>query len=476
MDKYKKLAADTLIFAIGSFGSKILMLFLTRLYTHNIASDDNSTKSLLEQTATFLIPIATLSIADAVLRYGLDRDYKKKEIYTSACLVELTGLLAMILLSPLLNFLPYAHGYVKLLLAYIIASAFRQLNSQFVRSRNMLKLFALDGILATLSLFVFNLIFISVLHMGVLGFMLSAILSDFCSAVFLFIVAKLWKFLGKNYINPEVIKTMLRFSIPMIPTAILWTITEFSDRIFVRYMTNAHSPDVGPAAAGVYDAASKVPHLISMVSTIFFQAWNMSAITASKSKDKSDFYEKIFSAYQSMIFVGAAFMIAFVKLLCNILIDSSTDPSYARAFEFTPILIIGVLTMTLNQFLSSIYTATQKTTHSFWTSLVAAGSNLILNAILIYQWGVQGAVIATFISYFLCYIVRIIDTRKLIYFYVNHIHFACNMIVLFVMSIGAITEPFFVVPMQAGFLIFMVWFNFADIMQTVKKLLKRKSS
>ncbi len=473
MDKYKKLAADTLIFAIGSFGSKILMLFLTRLYTHNISSGDNSTKSLLEQTATFLIPIATLSIADAVLRYGLDRDYKKKEIYTSACLVEAAGLLATVLLSPLLNFLPYAHGYVLLLVAYIIASAFRQLNSQFVRSRNMLKLFALDGILATLSLFVFNVIFISVLHLGVLGFMLSAILSDFCSAVFLFIVAKLWKFLGRRYINPEVIKTMLRFSIPMIPTAILWTITEFSDRVFVRYMTNAHSPDVGAAAAGVYDAASKVPHLISMVSTIFFQAWNMSAITASKSKDKSDFYEKIFSAYQSMIFVGAAFMIAFVKLLCNILIDSSTDPSYARAFEFTPILIIGVLTMTLNQFLSSIYTATQKTTHSFWTSLVAAGSNLILNAVLIYQWGVQGAVIATFISYFLCYIVRIIDTRKLIYFYVNHIHFACNMIVLFVMSIGAITEPFFVVPMQACFLIFMVWFNFADIMQTVKKLLKR---
>ncbi|MDE5755393.1 MAG: capsular biosynthesis protein, partial [Oscillospiraceae bacterium] len=70
MNKYKKLAANTAVFAIGSFGSKILLLLLTRLYTHNISTGDNSTKSLLEQTANFIIPIATFSIAEAVIRYG----------------------------------------------------------------------------------------------------------------------------------------------------------------------------------------------------------------------------------------------------------------------------------------------------------------------------------------------------------------------------------------------------------------------
>ena len=49
MNKYKKLVSNTLIFAIGSFGSKILLLLLTRLYTGNINPGDNSTKELLEQ-------------------------------------------------------------------------------------------------------------------------------------------------------------------------------------------------------------------------------------------------------------------------------------------------------------------------------------------------------------------------------------------------------------------------------------------
>ena len=79
LNKYKKLAANTAVFAIGSFGSKILLLLLTRLYTHNISTGDNSTKSLLEQTANFIIPIATFSIAEAVIRYGLDRDYDNRK-------------------------------------------------------------------------------------------------------------------------------------------------------------------------------------------------------------------------------------------------------------------------------------------------------------------------------------------------------------------------------------------------------------
>ena len=61
MNKYKKLVSNTLIFAIGSFGSKILLLLLTRLYTGNINPGDNSTKELLEQTANFLIPVITFS-------------------------------------------------------------------------------------------------------------------------------------------------------------------------------------------------------------------------------------------------------------------------------------------------------------------------------------------------------------------------------------------------------------------------------
>lgn len=465
MNKYKKLAQNTVIFAIGSFGSKILLLLLTRLYSANYNPDDTATKALLEQTANFIIPIITFSIAEAVIRYGLDREYDKREVFTGACITELVGMAFLLLCAPVLGFLPYTKGYLPYLIAFIMASSFRQLSSQFVRSRDMTRLFALDGILATGTLFFFNILFIATLHMGVQGFMLASIFSDMLSGIFLWITAKIWKFLDfRHAVNPDIIRTMLRFSIPMIPTAVLWIITGFSDRLFVRYMDGfAISSDVGAAAAGIYEYASKVPNLISMVSTIFFQAWNMSAITEQNSKDKGVFYHRIFSAYQAFMFLGAAFMIVFVHLLSAILIDYTTYPEYTRCYLYTPVLIIAVVMMSFDQFLSSVYVATQKTSHSMWTALIAAGTNIILNILLIYHWGIHGAVVATFASYFVCYLVRIVDTRKLIYFKVSHGRFLLNTAVLFVMSIIRIQEPKWWLPAELVLLAFMVMFNFSAV-------------
>ena len=465
MNKYKKLAQNTAIFAIGSFGSKILTLLLTRIYSANIAPDDTSTKSLLEQSANFLIPIVTFSIYEAVVRYGLDREYDKKEVFTSACIVELIGMAILLLLSPMLGLLPYTKGYLIYLLAFIMASSFRQLSAQFVRSRDMTRLFALDGILATVTLFLFNVLFIVTLHMGVQGFMLASIAADTLSGLFLTVMGRNFSFFDpKNAYNPDIVKTMLRFSIPMIPTAVLWIITGFSDRAFVTYMDGyAVSPDVGRAAAGIYEYSSKVPNLISMISTIFFQAWSMSAITEQNSKDKGEFYHKIFSLYQAFMFLSAAGMITFIQFLSSILIDYNTFPEYRNCYLYSPVLIIAVVMMSFNQFLSSIYVATQKTSHSMWTALVAAGTNIILNVILIYFWGIHGAVIATFASYFVCYLVRIVDTRKLIYFKVSHWRFFLNTAVLFGMSVLAILQPVWYFAGQLVLIGFMVVFNFDAI-------------
>ncbi len=461
LNKYQKLAQNTVIFAIGSFGSKILLLLLTRLYSGNINPGDTSTKSLLEQTANFIIPVITFSIAEAVIRYGLDKDYSKKEVFTSACIVELVGAAILLLCSPLLMLLPYTKGYLLFLLAYILASSFRQLCSQFVRARDLTRLFAFDGILATLSLFLYNVLFISVLHLGVHGFMLAVILSDLCSGLFLWFVAKLGRYFDpRRYYNPDITKTMLRFSIPMIPTAVLWIITGFSDRAFVRYMEDhALSSDVGDAAAGVYEYSSKVPNLLQMVSTIFFQAWNMSAIKENSSKDKGEFYHRIFSNYQAFMFLSAALMILLIQPLCAMLINYNVYPEYARCYIYAPILTISVVMLSFDQFLSSVYVATQKTSHSMWTALIAAGTNIILNILLIYRWGVQGAVIATFASYFVCYLVRIVDTRRLIYFKVSHGRFFLNTAALFGMSYFAITTPKLYLLWEAGLFLLLCVFN-----------------
>ena len=166
MDKYRKLAFNTIVFAVGSFGSKIFSLLLNNLYTKHISPAGFYTKSLIETTALFLLPLFTFSLTEAVVRYSLDEKYEKKQIFTTAAAFISAGLMLMVMLMPFIQLIPVLapiKEYTVMLAVYVCTSAARSLCSQFVKARGMVRLFTFDGILTTMTLFFLNVIFIGCL-------------------------------------------------------------------------------------------------------------------------------------------------------------------------------------------------------------------------------------------------------------------------------------------------------------------------
>lgn len=475
MNKYKKLASNTLIFAIGNFGSKILVIFLTTLYTNFISPEDMGTKENLETMALFLQPIFTLALQEYLIRFGLDESYDKKQVFSTSACLTFTGMAAVILIVPGLRFIPFLDfitGYSLMLAIYTCTSALRMLCAQFVRSRDMVRLYAVDGIIATLTLLIFSFLFIAGFKMGVKGFLLSVICSDLLSALFLYYAASLGSFFGIKHFSLSLAGKMMKFALPLIPTIVMWTITSLSDRIFLTYM-HSDKVELGKSATGIYGVANKIPNLISMVSTIFFQAWNMSAISENKSADRSKFYERVYSAYEAMLFIASAGLIMISKPITNFIVSDKNYDGYSIAYVYTPVLIIAAVFTALNQFLGGIYSATKHTQNSFWTSLAACGANLILNYAMIPVIGIHGAAIATLMSYYLCFWARIIDARYYVPFKFDALRSFANTGLLIVMSIIVIKAP----PLWALWLvmIFVVVavYNFKPMMTTVKKVLNR---
>lgn len=476
MDKYKKLAFNTIIFSVGSFGAKIFSLLLNNLYTKHLAPSGLYTKTLIETLVLFLLPVFTFSLTEAVVRYGLDQNYDKAQVFTTASALTLLGLIIMLPVTPLLHFilvLRQIKTYSVLLYIYVCTSALRSLCSQFVRACNKLKLFSLDGILATFTLFIFNIVFISKLGMGVKGFMISMILSDGCSAVFLFIAggirryADIWKF------SLPFGKSMLRFTLPLVPTAIMWTFTGFSDQIFIENM-HSDSFKLGSSGAGIYSAAAKIPNLISMLATIFMQAWNISAITENTSADRSRFYEKVYSVYESLLFISSAGLIILIKPVSALLINYSTFPEYRIAYTYTPLLIAAAVFTCLDLFIAGVYTATKHTANAFFTILAAAAANILLNFTLIPVFGIQGAALATFLSYLICYCIRIADARRYVPFSFSYFRTSINTAALLLMCVPVIFDlkNAFLYELPAAAVILIL--NYKAIIETAAKLLNRK--
>ena len=69
--KYTKLVKNTAIFAIGNFSTKILTFLIVPLYTYVLTTEEYGRIDLFTTTISFLVPIVTLQVQEALIRYLL---------------------------------------------------------------------------------------------------------------------------------------------------------------------------------------------------------------------------------------------------------------------------------------------------------------------------------------------------------------------------------------------------------------------
>lgn len=401
--RYKKLAGNTAIIGMGQLGSKILVYLLVRLYTSVMSNAEYSIASNITETATLLLPIISLSIGEAVFRFGMDRELNQKEVFTGGFAAFLIGSVLFSLVIPVLCAIPYMQGREWLVVVYVIASVLHTICSQFLRAQGKFKLYAVQGLVNTALTITCNIIFLIPLQMSYIGYVLSVAVADFLATVFMVVCGKLWKYFDLRAIRRSTILSMLKYSIPMIPAAIFWWITNVSDRYMVTYY-------LGDQVNGLYSASYKIPTLLMVLSQIFINAWRNSAVDEKDSADGAGFYERIFTAFSSFVFLLGGGIIAFSGVITYLMFD----PSFHDAWVYIPVLTIAMIFYDLVSFLGSLYVVEKKSMYSLLTSLAGAAVNILLNFLLIpTKLGAMGAAIATMASYMVCFVLRIFTTKKI---------------------------------------------------------------
>lgn len=429
MNKYTKLASNTMVLAIGQFGSKFLVLFLTRFYQSVLKEEGFGEISTIIDTCTLLMAFITLSIGEAIIRFGLDKEYDRTQVFSIGMRVTTQGTISGILFVPLIsllylivpenNVIQLLNEFSWLIVLYIATGSFKSTCALFVRSAGYVRLYAIDGIVTTVMNIVFNIIFLIGLNLGVVGYLLSVICADICSIIFLWVMGGLKHYFQLFGLDRHLKKAMLRFSLPMIPTSVMWWIINVSDTFFVSSM-------MGFTDSGLYKAAYRLPNMIALLSGIFSQAWNMSAITEKNSRTIAKFYTNVFNIFQSVVYFFAGGMLLLMKPAISIICDTP----FHIAYIYTPFLVLAVVFTCFSTFMGSVYLAAKKSVRSMATTAIGAVLNLILNAILIPFFGLYGASIATFASFLVIFVIRAIDSRKFVFMDVNVPKIVANVLIL----------------------------------------------
>lgn len=144
---------------------------------------------------------------------------------------------------------------------------------------------------------------------------------------------------------------MLRYCVPLIPTAAFWWVTSVSD----RYMITAQ---LGSAANGIYAVSAKLPTILTVLSSVFMEAWLFSAVTEQQEGSEAhlQFYGSVWKTFVAGMVLSASGVIAFSRLAVRIL----AEEEFFSAWQFVPVLCLAMVFASFSTFLSSVYVVSKK--------------------------------------------------------------------------------------------------------------------
>lgn len=424
MSAYKRLLKNSTIFAIANTGSKLLSIILVPFYTYVLTTEEFGTVDMLMTSISLMLPIITLSIFESTLRFSIKSDYNKKNIFTTSIAITLCGNILFLIFYPLLNKIPLLCNNIQLFYILLFLQSINSLLSQFARGINKVKLFATNGCMITFFMLILNIVFLSIFNLNIKGYLLSYIIAYLIGNLFLVFRLKVWNYLNIKSYNNILAKEMLMYSVPLIPNALMWWLMNVSDRYIITFF-------LGVSANGIYAVANKIPTVLNLVYSIFSQAWQLSAIEESDSKNKAEFYSNVFSIFSTVMFIGTSFIILFIKPLINVFVSSA----YSDSWKYAPFLLLAAVFTSFSSFLGTNYIAMKETKGIFKTSLFGAVVNIILNIALIPLLGINGASFATMVSFFVVWIVRIYDTKSFVKLKLNLKLLLSNLLLIFVQII-----------------------------------------
>lgn len=463
MNRHSKLFKNSIIFAIGNLGSKLISFILVPFYTFVLTKSEFGTVDLISTTVNLFAPIITISIFDAVFRFTLEKDEEKNEILSNGIVVSIFGSVLAILFLPILALfkIPFSNYLILLL----ISTVFLSLLSNFARANGQVKVFAFSGIIGTIATAGLSIILLSFLNLGIRGYLLALLFSNIITIIFLSYMTRISSRFRLKYVNLELLKKMLVYSIPLIPNAFSWWINTSADRFFILAF-------VGAAANGIYAVASKIPSLLTLINQIFFQSWQMSAVEEYNSGDASDFYSNVFNAYLTLQFICATIILLVLKPLMGILVAES----YFVSWKYIPFLLLAVIYSSISGFLGTTYTAAKKTTAILFTTLVGAILNIIMGFVLVPFFGIQGASLASGFSFGVVALIRLINTKQFLVINVNwvkvciyHVQFIVMTTLLFVLKEVVYLEVALAILVIIGILI-----NVKELKQIVDNIKKNR--
>lgn len=464
-ERNKRLFRNTTVIGIGTIVSKATQYIILSLCTFLMSTSEYGIADTCITTASLLVPLVTIDISQSAFRFA--KESNKKGLVTFASLISIVGPFICFLVLPISSLFPKIGEYWLYISLLVVFESIYNFLKEFTRGNEYSKLYVFGGVANALSQIISFLILVFVCRLGIVGYILALCIGYAIEIVFLFFALHIYGSFDLKSIHKEDVKEYVKFSLPLMPNTLMWWIISISDRYFILYM-------IDESATGLYSVAAKIPALITIITTLFFKAWEMNAISEKDSVDKDKYTSNMFGQLSVIVALSIGLLLVLLRPILRIMVSNE----FFDGWHYATILIAASGFSACQSFIGTAYTVEKDSIGCLKTTFVTAISNIILNFILIYYMGIIGAAIATLASYIIVFLYRLFDTRKYTKISINWLAFAGSfgVIVLEAILLSLLSEWYYPIAIVSFVLIIIINFKVIkkDIVGIKKFLTGRK--
>lgn len=426
MNKYKKLIYNSGLMFIGNISSKLLSFLLLPFYTKYLNPGLYGELNMMTALISFFTPVLTLEIVASVFRFSNKVSLKEQnKVLTSSLIGIIPFMLFSLILGKIIVVylkIDYLQKYYLIIAIIFIISYINNILKENLRSNSQIKIYSLIGVLETFSAIILNIVLVP--KYKILGMFYSMVISYGIISIALVYCTNLNKRFLIKYFDIKTLKQMLIYSLPLIPNAVIWWVIGLSDRFFLKYY-------YGFSEVGLYSLANKFPLILTMFFGIFYSSFQISALDEYETKEYNNFFNNIFETVSSFLVFCTIGIIFIIKPLIEILISNN----YGEVWKFVPFLLIATLFNNYASILGVNYLVLKNSKGVLKSSVIAMVVNIVLNIVLIPKYSIYGASVATIISYVFLFLIRKIDSSRLIRLNLGYKFYLINIIPLIMFCI-----------------------------------------
>lgn len=391
-----RLSKHSLIYGLGVTISQLIGFFLLPLYTRYLTPSDYGVLELLGVTGGILGIILVMGLSSALFMsyFKYDNEENRKTV-VSTTLIFLTATslcFTLILMVAASNFsslffdsTQYTFYFQVIFLTLFFDTAI-VIPLEVFRIREESKKYVVVSLVRLLMSVGLNIYFIVVLERGVLGILESGLIT--AGSLYAFLIPGIIKETKFRFSIVD-LKEMLCFGLPLVPGGLGTWILTVSDRYFLLVLSTTHE-------LGLYSLGYKFGLIVQgLIVGPFTLAWAPFFWSTAKEENAKEVYSSVLTYF---VLVAMFVALGLSVLSKEVLVVMTTPPFYG-AYKVIPLIALSYVLYGCYYILGAGFNLAKKTKYVPFIVGVGAAMNLGLNFLLIPNYGMMGAAVATLISY-----------------------------------------------------------------------------